>query len=499
MIVFVVLILSAVWQPGNAIAAGKYRCQYWVAPSPFGNDENPGTIDFPWASLEYASNHVRDDHCIVWFYPGVYQGGNRINRRFETHTAFVSIKPYQAIMENNGAVLFISGGKNITMEGFNIRHSGPGARALVVAIDRSQLGWAENIILRNNMIHDSYNDDLLKIYNGCKDIVVENNLFFNQGDSEEHMDVNSVVNVTIQENIFFNDFESSGRPNNNMSKQYIVIKDSNGTDDGLVGSKQVYVRGNVLLNWQGQKRETFIQVGLDGKPYIEAEDVHIENNLILGNSSYQIGAPFGVRGARDVYFINNTVVGDLPSKAYAFRVTITEQNPRNENIYFVNNIWADPTGTMGADTEGGENEFSDGDLSETENLVLLNNLYWNGGVEIPGGDLLSPLQADNQFIIQDPRLDTNYDDLVLPVWEGSQFRSGELTIRQEFLRLVTRYGSVPSFSPAIDLADLSYAPLDDILGNPRFAFSDIGAFEFLEPTNQPVKRIKEFQIYQYGR
>ena len=74
----------------------------------------------------------------------------------------------------------------------------------MIAIDSSSRGWAENIVLRNNIIHDSYNNDLLKIYNGCKDVLIENNIFYNQGDSEEHIDVNSVVDVTIQGNIFFN-------------------------------------------------------------------------------------------------------------------------------------------------------------------------------------------------------------------------------------------------------------------------------------------------------
>ena len=50
---------------------------------------------------------------------------------------------------------------------------------------------------------------------------------------ERPFDVNSVIDVTIQNNIFFNSFESSGRQNQDLTKQYIVIKDSNGEDDGL--------------------------------------------------------------------------------------------------------------------------------------------------------------------------------------------------------------------------------------------------------------------------
>jgi hypothetical protein len=190
------------------------------------------------------------------------------------------------------------------------------------------------------------------------------------------------------------------------------------------------------LNWEGQDDETFIQVGLDGKPYHEAIDIHIENNLLIGNSKDPVGAAFGVRGARDVYFVNNTVVGNLPSSAYAFWVTITEQNPRNQNIFFYNNIWSDPAGSMGGDLKGKPNRFSRGHLKDTVNLVLDNNLYWNGLVRIPNGDVLSPLQDDAHRIVATPLLAANQRNVVLPYWNGSTFLSGNKSIREEFIRLV---------------------------------------------------------------
>ena len=461
--------------PAQAISISS--CEYWVAPGPVGNDANPGTSDQPWATLEHAGKTVQDDHCTVWFEPGIYLGGSRLNRQFKTITTFRSQVPYQARLINSGAVVSISGGTNITLEGFDIQHQGPGATPLVVAIDRSEQSWSENITLRNNIIHDSYNDDLLKIYDGCKQVLVEGNLFYNQGNSEEHMDVNSVLDVTIQNNIFFNSFESSGRENQDLTKQYIVIKDSNGEEDGLVGSKHIYVQRNVFLNWEGQDKETFVQVGLDGKPYFEAEDVYIRNNLLIGNSTHQIGSAFGVRGAKDVYFLNNTVVGDLPSLSFAFRVTISDLNPRNQNIYFVNNIWSDPTGTMGADLRGSENEFSDGHSADTENLFLFNNLYWNGGLKIPGGDLVSPILADTKRVVGNPLIETNQEDIVLPIWTGDEFLSGEISIHDEFMRLVNQYGRIGSFSPAVGSGNPFFAPSDDILGLPRVYKPDIGAYQ----------------------
>ncbi|MGB7873935.1 MAG: right-handed parallel beta-helix repeat-containing protein [Anaerolineales bacterium] len=460
-----------------------------MAPLPAGSNENTGSYSSPWASLHYANRNVPDENCTVWFMPGAYTGVNRLNRRFETQTVFKSFEPYRAILQGNDSVLSISGATNITLEGFNIRHSGPGALPLLVAIDGSEDGWSEHVTLRNNIIHDSYNNDLLKVYNLSRFITIENNVFYNQGPPEEHMDVNSVTDVVIQDNIFFNDYESSGRINENKSKQFIVIKDSNGPEDGLLGSQRITVRRNIFLNWEGQDDETFIQVGLDGKPYFEAIDIRIENNLLIGNSENQVGAAFGVRGAKDVYFVNNTIVGDLPSLAYAARVSITERNPKNENIYLYNNIWSDPTGSMGKNLQDRSNEFSDGNPDETDDLILDNNLYWNGRARIPNGDLLSPLKDDAHRVVGSPRLATDQSDLVLPFWDGDSFLSGEKTIRDEFVRLVEEYGAIPIFSFAKNNAVLQHAPAEDILGKSRQGLPDLGAYEQQVQFNFPFLKM----------
>ena len=213
--------------------------------------------------------------------------------------------------------------------------------------------------------------------------------------------------------------------------------------------------------------------------------MRIENNLMIGNSHELVNALLDVSGAKDVIFTNNTVVGDLPSKAYAFRVDQKGSNPQNENLFFYNNIWADPTGTMGRDFSGKPNEFSDGDPDEVSNLILDNNLYSNGPLVIPPGDLVSPQKDDTRRIVANPLLNTHQEDLVLPRWTGSAFLSGNLTIREEFERLVELYGVIPPYSPAVGKADPLYAPPDDILGHPRDASPDLGAYEAIKPIFDP--------------
>ena len=461
----------------TALPAQAQTGTYYVAVSG-NNSTGDGSAAAPWGTLTYAINTVPDGSLIL-VRPGTYNGDVRLDRAFAQGVTVRSETPYQAKLRHTGTVVRSFYGRNITLEGFDIAHS-PGASPLVIQIQDllgTQPGCADGdcvsgMTLRNNIIHDSVDNDLLKINNGADHIVVTGNLFFNQAGSDEHIDVNSVTNVTIQDNVFFNtrDLDTSS---------FIVIKDSNGSDDANIGSRAITVRRNLFLNWQGSNGNNFVLIGEDGQDFFEATNVMVENNLMIGNATDEMRAAFGVKGGQDITFRNNTVVGDLPSLAFAFRINREGSNPVNSNIRFYNNIWSDPTGTMGAGGSGG-NDFSDGTIDEVTGLVLSANLYWNGGQTIPSGDQINPNTADAGRVIANPLL-SSQAGLMLPTWNGSSFQSGSASIREEFVRLVNAYGGPGPTSPARDAADPAQSPGDDILGNAR-SDPDLGAVE-RDPAN----------------
>ncbi|MCB0167823.1 MAG: hypothetical protein KDI79_26590 [Anaerolineae bacterium] len=465
----------------TATAAGPF----YVATTG-SNTTGSGSAGQPWATISYAIQQVPDNSTIL-VKPGTYSGQVRLDEAFTQGVTIKSETPYQARLRHTGTVVIVYQGKGITLEGFDIAHSGPGAGALVIQI-QDLIGPAggsdavSRITLRNNVIHDSYNNDLLKVNNGATQITVEGNVFYNQAGHDEHIDINSVSHVTVQDNIFFNDFAGSGRTNTNDTGSFIVIKDSNAGDDSYLGAEDITVRRNVFLNWQGSTGSNFVLVGEDGQTFYEARDVLVENNLMIGNSNNVMRSAFGVKGSRDVTFRHNTVVGDLPSLAYAMRLNTEGDNQPNLNIRFYNNIWSDPTGTMGADNSGSANDFSDTPPGETSSFTLDNNLYWNGGSTIPSsGSELVNYTNDSHRTIANPLLGAQ-SSVVLPRWNSNtgQFGGGVTTIRAAFEQLVALYGTPAGGSPAFDTATAGQSPADDILGHLRSDSSpDIGAVELV--------------------
>jgi hypothetical protein len=449
---------------------------FHVAPAGGGGDDGSGdgSAGAPWATIGHAITQVADGSTIL-VAPGTYAGQIDLDESFAEGVVIRAEVPYQARLRHSGTVVRVFTGQGITLEGFDIAHDGPGAGALVIQIQdlRGEPGGDDKvsrIVIRNNVLHDSYDNDILKINNGAGDVLVERNVFYNQFGSDEHIDVNSVTGVVVQDNVFFNDFEGSGRADPGDTSSFIVIKDSNGTDDLVLGSKDITVRRNVFLHWQGSTGSNFVLIGEDGTANFEAEGVTVENNLMLGDSASTMRAAFGVKGSKDVLFRNNTVSGDLPSLAYALRVNREGENQPAEGVRFFNNVWADPAGSM--------EDFSDTPMGDVASFEIDNNLMWNGGAALPedAAETINP-SDDAAAVTGDPLLPA-LAGLALPRWDpdAAGFADGSATTCEVHARLVER-GTPAGGSPALGAADPATAPADDILGRPRPAAPSIGAVD----------------------
>jgi hypothetical protein len=464
---------------GNCSTSPTVGKEYYVAPNG-SNYKSDGSRLKPWKTISYGIAVIPDGNTLI-VKEGVYTEKIKISKAFDKKMLIKSEIPYLAKLTNNQRVLAIGAeASNITIEGFEITHNSVNAKPLVVHID----GWGghgvNTITLRNNIIHDSYNNDLLKVNHGAENIIIECNMFYNQGDSDEHIDINSVANIIIRDNVFFNDFHKSNRKITNKSSSFIVVKDSNDDDDRFLGAENITIARNIFFNWQGSHGQSFISVGEDGKPYYEAKYVNIYNNLMLGNSAESMRSPFMVKGAKDINFFNNTISGDLPSNAFALRVTQENKNRQPSNINLYNNIWSDPTGTMGQGAYENKNDFSDTLFFQLDNFTLKNNLYWNNSNSLPYSifDKINP-SDDKLIVVANPNLGDN-QKISTPVWDNNikQFHDGSFEIREAFLRIVNLYG-IPKFyikNRFVKPQNIPYFPADDILGKTRTSPHTVGAY-----------------------
>lgn len=427
--------------------------------SPEGNDLlGDGSAERPYASVTAAVAAAPLTGGTILVRNGTYTGRQRINRRFTGWLTIRAESPYKAKLQSaNETPLHIFDAALVEVTGFDVfRTDARSSSPLAAQISRSR-----NIVLRNNLLHDSRNNDVLKINEAPRDILIIGNLFYNaEGAAGQHIDVNGGTDVVIRDNIFSSDFEQQPVLDGSA---YVVIKNSGDVPE----SRRIQVTSNVFLNWQGSTGKNFILLGEDGKQFHETQDVRIENNLLIGNSSTRMRSAFGAKGVKDIVFRNNTIAGDLPASAYAMRINREGGNLLNRNLQFINNIWSDPGGTM--------NNFSDGLPTESEDAWLLNNVYWNGDRRLPSGFVLTP-DNDSDRIEADPMLGSQ-DGLVLPRWTGESFVSGSQTIRQEFERFVTLYGT-PAERSQIRGRGLAWqTPRTDILDRLRAGDPDPGAVQ----------------------
>lgn len=457
----------------NCSQAGTYYVDYHT-PNRWGGT---GSADKPFARIDEALLAVPDGSVLL-VRPGDIHHRVRLVGNFTQGVTIRSEEPYQArIIHDQLAVSCFHtqrGCSGITLEGFEIRHASREAGPLIIQIDGGGSDQVRNITLRDNIIHNSFNNDLLKINNGAYDILVEGNLFYNQGASDEHIDVNSARGVTIRNNVFVSAYSPERDQDIGQGSSYIVVKDSNAQEDPFLGASQINISANIFLHWQGSAGHNFILLGEDGKPYYEARDVVIENNLMVGDSAQRMRASFGAKGAEQVLFRHNTITGDLPASSFAMRLNREGSNPVNRRLTFQGNIWSDASGTMGP--------FAEVPAGHAEGVVLENNLYWNGGRPIRSGARTSP-QQDVSALLADPRLP---EVSAFDASEIAPLLAGESRIHDLFVTLVNRYGTPAEGSAAIGACPAASAPEIDILGQRRADSSvTCGAIEVPVAVQEP--------------
>jgi hypothetical protein len=466
------------------LCAGRgWATDYYVATD--GSESGDGSELNSWPTIRHALGRISGGDTIL-VKDGVYHGQSSTSASFADWVIIRAEHDYRAKLTNvdggSGAIfIYTPGSAKIVIEGFVISNSHPSYQCG----DREEnylvhFQDAQDLVLRNNIIFGNNTpgtcNELLKINRGDvqyypKNIRIVGNLFYDHADAGGADMIDSVRpgEIDIFENIFF-------ARNAPEAQSFITLKrEVVASEIGILPRSPRYqVARNVFLNWDGKTDQAFVQFGEDGYDQYMITDGLIENNLMIGNSSRSMAGPIQLKGVRGVTVRANTVVGDLPGSAYGARIGTEGDNPQVGDIFFYNNIWSDPTGTMG---DRFLNIYNDVDVST---IALDHNLFFNNSNPLPAEEFPAPADDPN-LILGDPLIEKNHAGLILPVWDEDlhRFPSGSVTIREEFERLALTYGAISAGSPAIGAADPANMPPDDILGRPRDANPDVGAFELI--------------------
>ena len=492
---------------------------FHVAPN--GTDTaTGGTAASPWQTVSYAVRNVpKDSPCTIVVKDGVYGGFTLQGETYHfTHPLLIKAEnPYKAKFKGSSRVFSIYDASNITFKGFEIFGEG---------VDKDPLEGSQYIIHISNpathnitfedcIVRDCYNNDMIKINVHPRDITFSNCIFYNQcpRGGDQFFDIIGTSNIVIEKSIFFNHYESSTRGGSDdflkRSQGFILVKNMSERNKGI----DIFIRKNIFFNWTGKPDACFIILGegvADSETsfnHYQAENIFVENNLFLYNP-YNGTTEVGKRGlllaqsVRNLKVRANTVLGTRPGglhstrgfMMFTHRSAIAKGERPSIGWEFSNNIFCDNQAWTGnnrpilsfvSKSNPPFEEDAEG-KAVAGSYLLLNNLYWAGGVAgdwvvdpSTTGDRTKLIVAeDKQRIEANPMLPADFSGMVMPVLSGDTFVSGNKTIREEFVRLVSKYAIPQAGGAGIGKADANTMPADDILDNPRSKTNpSVGCYE----------------------
>jgi hypothetical protein len=342
--------------------------------------------------------------------------------------------------------------QHITFEGFEI---GP-APGIVIKMDggRTTNENVHHVTFRNNIIHESGSSDVVKINAGSNEIRLEWNVLY--GHNDDTVDLNSVENVFLENNVFFDLLAERHR-------NLLVIKDSTpvGAPDFYESTRNAIVRGNVFFGWHGGGNSAMLALGEDNdRDAYAVQHALVENNVFIGDGALEgFVAPISMRGVRGVTVRHNTFTGPFAgARSWGFLAWEISEPSRilTEGIFIYNNVWAG---------EGVRaSRFLKSDDEDVGAFVLDNNLYWNGGSELPfdGDQGVIDAREDSAAVRLDPGLPPVDGSLLLPIWQRGEgrFADGSTDICSLRGRLIDSYAQ-PTESSAVSEMGRSEIPSGD--------------------------------------
>ncbi len=214
-----------------------------------GNDwSGDGSCKNPWKTIRTATEKVPDDGSTIVMLDGTYEGTQSIGRQFSKTCTIRAENLYCVALQgttDQNRVIYSYNAAHLRIEGLEIRGSGGTQGEYIIHISTPD---AHHLVFENCIIHDSYNNDLVKINSGTNHITFRGCLAFNPQDrgGNQLFDINTVTDITLDSCILLNDYAGSGRQSGHHGQGLVVVKNSGSTPDF---TRRIALRRNIFLNY----------------------------------------------------------------------------------------------------------------------------------------------------------------------------------------------------------------------------------------------------------
>ncbi|HEX5059089.1 MAG TPA: hypothetical protein VFV99_07000 [Kofleriaceae bacterium] len=400
------------------------------------DNSGDGTMGSPYRTIQRTYDRVAPGTTIL-VQPGVYATPLDLTRTVSPERiAIAAVTPYTVTVEDLSQPLSCSGCTGLVLDGLYVHATGSGGLPVL------HINGGQDVVIRNCIVDNSGSSATIRLSGDPVNVTVLRNMVF---DGNPPLHAAQITDVSIVDNLVVH---------TRMLNGPLMWLES-----PLGGTSRI--QRNILAGFRGCIDCGMLEMRLD-------TGTRVESNLLVSSTAQSDGA-FKLEGPIDATIQFNTVVGDVPGTAFALTGTEYNATPVS-SLILRNNVFADPTGTLG--------DFSDGTTTDIPSPVLMSNAYWNNGAAMPPGVNDSvDWTNDPQAVLADPEL-PSFAAFTPPVWDAAnhQFADGSKTICDEFYRIALSYGMPAAGSPLVGAATGPDRPLD-LLGFARTK----GAIGALEP------------------
>ncbi len=461
---------------------------YYVAPD--GSDDNPGTIDQPWKTVNRAvseSSPVKGGDTIL-VQPGTYTELITLGKSGDSQLGDITLKANGDVTlrdpdPNNGffreGVIQSAGKGNWVIDGFRIENTSwagislrdaynmtvqnnhtyeTGASGIIVMPDTYYNGGEAEVTSKNIKVLNNTVERASWIWKGnaSKEGNINDGFDLTTG-TQESLSIwgvdgfevaNNIVKEGNREGIDVKTGSRNGSVHHNTVTNQALVS---GTPDGYTGGPGLYIEGNRADMFNIDVYNNVVANNTAGGLVITDEvpnqgdvsGIRVYNNIVYGNGKDGVNSGQGIgvsSNVSDVQIVNNTVNGNV--QGLLIDGSDNYGGYRPHDILVRNNIFADSS-------------YRNGFIEDIDNVTLDNNLFTNKFPNIyETGNGVNNLKAENN---------TQADSIG---FADSNAKNFQLTAN----------------SPAIDTGSAAigeYAKLDyDGKQRGQGKGTDIGAYEF---------------------